>query len=76
MLSKSILSYTLFRSTKAVAKAGFDAVDNHLSTTRGCRCLRCGWIDEATERCERCGTVGMFKMYKQYEEDANKRGKR
>lgn len=70
MLSRSIITYTLFRSTRAVAKAGYDAIDNHVSAGKASRCLRCGNIEENTEECIRCGSKQMFKMYKSYEDES------
>lgn len=69
MLSKSILTYTLFRSTKAVAKASLDGVEKNLFSSRLCRCTRCGHMDENYLECDRCGSDQMHKMYRDYGED-------
>jgi ribosomal protein L37E len=64
MVAKSIMSYVLFRGTRAVAKAGCDAVESIGSDEKICRCPRCGEFEIAVDNCSFCGT----KMHKMYQE--------
>lgn len=65
MVAKSIVSYVMFRSTKAVTKAGIDAFGEMSGSKRLSRCPRCGNIEVEAENCSRCNGK-MHKMYKDY----------
>jgi uncharacterized protein with PIN domain len=65
MIAKSIVSYMMFRSTKAITKAGVDSFGEMAGSKRLSRCPRCGFIDKEADNCKRCNGR-MHKMYKEY----------
>lgn len=69
-ISRSIISYTIFRTTRAIVKTGYDAAFSYSSNQKLGHCNNCGRIEDYSYLCSRCNSV-MFKMYKQYEDNIN-----
>ena len=65
MISKSILSYVMFRTTRAIAKAGIDGLGELGGDQKLSRCPRCGNFEVEAEICSRCNGK-MHKMYRDY----------
>ena len=66
MISKSILSYIMFRCTRAIAKAGIDGLSELGGDEKLSRCPRCGNIEIQAEICSRCNGK-MHKMYRDFQ---------
>jgi hypothetical protein len=68
MLSRSILTYTLFRGTRTLSKSGFDSIEEMITQSKPCMCDQCGeiWGGNPSE-CYDCGSKDLRKLYKDYE---------
>lgn len=67
MMSKSIVTYTMFRATRTIAKTAIDSmsgVEDH--SLKPGTCNHCGLVTEWQEECPRCEST-MHKMYRGYD---------
>lgn len=67
MMSKSIVTYSMFRATRSIAKTAIDGMGGVDYNVRAGNCNNCGLVSEYTEHCTRCGSR-MFKMFRGYEQ--------
>lgn len=67
MMSKSIVTYTMFRATRGIAKTAIDSMSGiEDQSLKPGTCNNCGLVAEWQEDCPRCGQV-MHKMYRGYD---------
>ncbi|MDD3412575.1 MAG: hypothetical protein PHY47_01100 [Lachnospiraceae bacterium] len=63
------MSYIMFRSTRAIAKAGIDGLGELAGDKKLSRCPRCGNFQIEAEICSRCNGK-MHKMYRDYHQQS------
>jgi hypothetical protein len=68
MLSRSILTYTLFRGTRTLTKSGFDSIEGIYQIAKPSMCDDCGEVwGESPEKCPECTSSNMRKLYRNFE---------